>query len=256
MIRDSTAARRRGLKFALPLVALLALVAGTVVGCGGDDDSDSDGGQASTAPAGATATRETTAVNEVAADLQAIEYPGDRADGMALGNADAPATLELFEDFQCPFCLRFTANWEELLMEYVEAGKLRLVFRNLPILGPESVYAAAAGVCAAEQEGFWDYHRQLFLVQAEAAQHENEQLNVGRFAPDALVGYAEEAGLDGTAFATCLQDPATLTTVQDDVNAARTAGLNSTPSLVLDGEQVGVPTSEGAWRELLDEATQ
>jgi protein-disulfide isomerase len=170
---------------------LLAVALGaSLVACGDDDDGgpESDGGTP-TAQAGGSPTPE--AANEIAANLQAIEYPEDVADGLALGNADAPATLEVFEDFQCPFCLRFTAQWEDLLMEYVEAGNLRLLFRNFPILGEESVYAAAAAVCAGEQDAFWEYHRTLFLVQAEAGQHEEERINVGRFNPNALADYAD-----------------------------------------------------------------
>ena len=235
-----------------PLLAVV-LAGVMLVGCGDDDDGPPG---TSTAPSGATATREPEPANEVAADLEAIEYPTRLADGMALGDVDAPAILEMFEDFQCPFCLRFTANWEALLMEYVEDGKLRLVFRNLPILGPESVYAAAAAVCAAEQEAFWEYHRRLFLVQAEAGQHEHEEINVGRFTPEALAGYADEVGLDREAFATCLRDPATVTAIQDDVDLADAAGLRSTPSLILDGQQVQVPQDEATWRQLLDDATE
>jgi protein-disulfide isomerase len=239
--------------------ALLAitLLGALLVGCGDDDDDDdgetSDGGRSTSSPQ-ATATPEPA--NEIAADLEAIQYPTDLADGMALGDTDAPATLEMFEDFQCPFCLRFTAEWEPLLIEYVEAEDLRLVFRNLPILGEESVYAAAAAVCAAEQDGFWEYHRQLFLVQAEANQHENEQLNVGRFTLDELVQYAEESGLDRQGFGACLEDPATLAAVQADYDAARDAGLRSTPSLILNGQPVQVPGNEATWRQLLDEAIE
>src|SRR5688572_29240872 len=235
-----------------------AVVAALLVGCGDDDDPEtSDGSETATATSGGdspTATR--AAANEAAAALQAIEYPVDLADGMAIGNADAAATLELWEDFQCPFCLRLTVQFEDLMMEYVGEGNLRVVFRNFPILGDESVFAAAAAVCAAEQDKFWEYHNKLFLVQAEAGQLTNEQLNVGRFDPDALVEYAGEVGLDEAAFATCLEDDATIAVIQEEFNVGRNAGINSTPTLVLNGERVQTPQDEQGWRQLLDEATQ
>ncbi len=235
-----------------------AVVAALLVGCGDDDDPEtSDGSETATATSGGdspTATR--AAANEAAAALQAIEYPVDLADGMAIGNADAAATLELWEDFQCPFCLRMTVQFEDLMMEYVEEGNLRVVFRNFPILGDESVFAAAAAVCAAEQDKFWEYHNKLFLVQAEAGQLTNERLNVGRFDPDALVEYAGEVGLDEAAFATCLEDDATIAVIQEEFNVGRNAGINSTPTLVLNGERVQTPQDEQGWRQLLDEATQ
>lgn len=236
-----------------------ALVAALLVGCGDDDDDPegSEGVQTATAPSGdASPTATRGATNDAAAALQAIEYPVDLADGMAIGNADATATLELWEDFQCPFCLRMTVQFEDVMMEYVEEGNLRVVFRNFPILGDESVFAAAAAVCAAEQDRFWEYHNNLFLVQAEAGQMTNEQLNVGRFDPDALVEYAGDAGLDEAAFAACLQDPATITVVQEEFNVGRQAGINSTPTLVLNDQRVQTPQNEQGWRQLLDEATQ
>lgn len=251
------ARRGGGLANAFPGVGALLLVIAIAVAllsaCGGDDDVETSEDEPTAAATGArTPTR--GASNDVASALQAIEYPNDLADGMALGSVDAPATLQMFEDFQCPFCLRLTATWEPLLIEYVKNGKLRLEFRHLPILGEESVFAAVAAVCAAQQEGFWEYHSKLFLVQAEAGQLTREQLNVGRFDPAALVRYAGEVGLDESAFGACLQEPATLAIVQADYTAARDLGLRATPTLVLNGQQVQTPTTEQAWRQLLDAA--
>ena len=99
-------------------LAVTALLAGAVLGlsaCGGDDG-------ASPAPTAATA---------AASDgLSAI--PQDLADGFALGKKDAPLTLVVYEDFQCPFCLRYTTAFESMLVEdYVKPGKLRIEFRRL-----------------------------------------------------------------------------------------------------------------------------
>lgn len=240
--------------------ALLALGAG-LTGCGGDDDDsdgpDVSGGVSTQPPGGATAAKSATPANETSAKIAALNVPKDLVDGLALGKPDAPATLQVFEDFQCPNCLFYTATYEQLIVdEYVKTGKLRYEFHNFPILGTESVYAAAGSVCAGRQGRFWDFHKKLFLVQAEANQLRAEKLDAGRFKPDALVGYAVELGMERQAFITCLEDPATVQTVQADATAAEAAGLRGTPGFLLNGVAVAYPRNAAAFGQLLDAATK
>ena len=82
------------------------------------------------------------------------DLPPELVDGFALGNPDTPLLLTVFEDFQCPFCIRFATTVEPVLIEeFIATGQLRLEFRNFPILGPESGTAAAGSVCAARETG-------------------------------------------------------------------------------------------------------
>ncbi|MFN0146895.1 MAG: DsbA family protein [Dehalococcoidia bacterium] len=184
-----------------------------------------------------------------------LKLPLDLAKGASIGNPDAKVTLEAYEDFQCPFCLLFTMLLEPTVMdEYVAPGKVRFVFRNFPILGAESVRAALASVCAADEEKFWPFHQRLFLEQAKAGQLDGEKLNVGRFSPENLRTYATDAGAAGAAFDACVQDAVTLAKVQDEVDSARQLGLRGTPSLVLNGKPVATPPDAAAMRKLLDDA--
>ena len=141
------------------------------------------------------------------------------AEGASIGKKDAKATLTLFEDFQCPFCLRFTVTFESTIMEYVRAGKLRLEYKNFPILGVESVKAAVAAQCAAKQNVFWPFHQRLFTEQVKAGQLTKEQLNVNRFSDQNLATYAAEAGANATQFQACYGDAATISLVQDEIRA-------------------------------------
>ena len=71
--------------------------------------------------------------------------------------------IEVWEDFQCPFCQRFALQIKPLIVsEYVETGKASLTFRNLAFLGDESHWAAVAADLAAEQDRFWPFHDYLF----------------------------------------------------------------------------------------------
>ena len=85
--------------------------------------------------------------------------------------------------------------------------------------------AAYAAECAGKQRRFWEYHDLLF---------ENGE----RLGRDALVTYAQRIGLDTSAFERCLEDPATRARVTADVEAATRAGVNSTPTLFINGRLV------------------
>jgi protein-disulfide isomerase len=140
--------------------------------------------------------------------------------------------------------------------EYVATGKVRYEFRHYPILGPESERAAVAAVCAEEQGLFWEYKKKLFVVQAQAGQLSDEELNVGRFSDENLVRYGGEAGLDTAALRDCLSRSEALARAQEDERQALSVGLRGTPSFLIDGQPLrgNPPADMAAWRALLDRA--
>ena len=236
------------------LVAFAAITAAGFAACGGDDDAGDSlaaGGSNSTVAADASPTN----TPDPFGDFAALSYPQDLANGDSIGKAEAPVTLTLYEDFQCPFCLQFTLAYEEMLIDdYVKTGKVLLEFRHFAILGPESQAAAMAAICAADQEKFWPFHHRLFLEQARQGQLTNEVLNQGRFSDEALAGFAAESGVDAAAYTTCIADPTTLSRLQADSREARQLGLRGTPGVVVDGQAVGIPADETSFRRLLDTA--
>jgi protein-disulfide isomerase len=83
----------------------------------------------------------------------------------------------------------------QLEKEYVDTGKVRIVFRNWPIFpGTDSQYAAEATYCAQEQDKFWPYKDKLFEISGERQ---------GVFSPDNLKKAAADVGMNAAAFATC-----------------------------------------------------
>ena len=90
------------------------------------------------------------------------------ADNPILGQHDAPITLIEFSDYQCPFCQRFfQTTFPVLKTEYIDAGKLRYVFRDFPLdsIHPQARKAAEAGHCAGDQGKYWEMHDLLFQNQ-------------------------------------------------------------------------------------------
>jgi protein-disulfide isomerase len=264
-------------------VAMALLGAAMLAGCGGDDGGDetperggttaaaSDSTRAlETASPGQSATASATPASratgsgekppipgdDAAEDaFRAIDYPDDMTDGYSLGSADADIVLTVYEDFQCPFCLAYSLIGETtVITEYVYEGTVRLEFRNLPILGGDSVNAAIASECAAQQDLFWPFHKELFLAQHEAGQLEDEQLNIGRFNAEELLRHGAAAGVEAETFETCLYAAETGPAVSEHVIEAQSLGLRSTPSVLVNGEPLAsTPGTAEAWRELLDE---
>jgi protein-disulfide isomerase len=173
-----------------------------------------------------------------------LGYP--QADGQALGSPDAPVLVEVYSDFQCPACRVLATSVKPLLIaEYVDPGHVRVVYRDFAFLGAESISAAIGARCAAEQNRFWQYHDYLFANQ--------EGQERGAFSTARLDAIAETVGLDMEAYRACVADPAQRQALLDERTAAGAVPIDSTPTLVIDGEQriVGVP-EYGTLRQALD----
>jgi len=160
------------------------------------------------------------------------------AAGPSLGPADAPVTLIEFSDYQCPFCRRAEPTVRELLERY--EGRLRLVFRHLPLDFHERARpAAVAAVCAERQGRFWDYHALLFEHQDALAD------------PD-LRRYAEELSLDLEAFQRCREGDEADDAVEADVRAAARAGASGTPAFFVNGILLTGARPVEAFAEVID----
>lgn len=133
-----------------------------------------------------------------------------------------------------------------MIKEYVDTGKATLVYMNSAFLGQESVWAAQAAECAADQGKFWQYHDLLFARQ-------NGE-NQGAFTEDKLIGFAQEMGLDMTKFQPCLKNDQTLARVQADVQEGQAAGVRGTPTFFINGQAlVGAQPIE-AFRSAINQA--
>ena len=170
---------------------------------------------------------------------------GIAVDGKVMGRADAPVTIEIWSDFQCPFCALFTHTQEpELVRGPVAAGEVRLVYRDYAFLGQESQDAAVAASCAADQDAFWLFADFLYGTQ----QGENQ----GRFSAEFLASLAEFIGLDLTKYGSCVADPAKQTEIVASTQEGVKIGIASTPTLRIIGPvSTELVTGFKPWPELL-----
>ncbi|MCX6755410.1 MAG: thioredoxin domain-containing protein [Candidatus Nomurabacteria bacterium] len=148
-----------------------------------------------------------------------------------LGNINAPISVILYTDFQCPFCGKFFSETEQGLNDsYIKNGKISLISRDFAFLGAESVKSAEAARCAGDQNKFWEYHDYLFTHQ----QGENK----GAFADKNLKSFAKGLGLDTTIFNTCLDSGKYSKAIVDSTEEGGKAGVNGTPKgfIIKDGK--------------------
>jgi protein-disulfide isomerase len=154
------------------------------------------------------------------------------ADSRAMGRLDAPVAIVEYSDYQCPYCQRFHAEvLPQLKRRYIDTGKVRYFFRDLPLsIHRESMSAAVAARCAADQGKFWEMNEALFA----------NQLNLGADLYDRL---APRLALDQDRFRSCMHNPAMRQAVQRDAQDAGRYALQSTPSFILgrvDGGRVEI----------------
>ena len=176
----------------------------------------------------------------------------DLAQGVVLGDPEAPVTIVEFGDYQCPTCGIFTLQVKPLLeLNYVREGKASFVFYDFPLTGrhPNAFIAARAARCAGDQEKYWEYHKQLFSSQSVWAP---ETSPLGTFGD-----FAERVGLDKGVFSGCLRSDRHAETVSAGLELARRLQLPGTPAIVVrgQGESVLLPRFDyETIRQAVDEA--
>jgi protein-disulfide isomerase len=139
----------------------------------------------------------------------------------ARGPADAAVTLVVFADFRCPYCRQMLPVLERLLAAHPQ--ELRLVFKNLPVVSPDSGRAAIAALAAGRQGRFWEMHDRLFALQGAPLE---ERL---------VLREAQQLGLDVELLRADLRRPELRAAVEADRAEAERLGVSGTPAFFVNG---------------------
>lgn len=145
-----------------------------------------------------------------------------RDDGRVRGSSTAPVTLLEYSDFTCGFCVKFfQETWPQIFTEYVETGKVKLVYRDFPrsLTGP-SLDLALAARCSGEQGHYWAMHDRLFQSHAQPSLEE-------------LSAEAKTFGLDTNQFSECLLSRRFIEPIFRDRQEGGSLGIRGTPAFVL-----------------------
>lgn len=170
-----------------------------------------------------------------------VEVSSD--DDAVKGNANAKVTIVEFSDFECPFCGKFYEETYPLILKnYVDTGKVKIVFRDFPLtsIHPNAQKAAEATECAAEQGKFWEMHDKLFENQ--------DSLSV-----DDLKKYAADLKLNTATFNSCLDSGKMTAEVEKDAQEGMSYGVTGTPAFFINGRLVSGAQEFSAFEAIIDE---
>ena len=163
-------------------------------------------------------------------ETQSLAAYCEAADGncVSTGDANAPVTLVEVSDFGCPHCRDFHETTASIIMDrFVDQGLVKWV--AVPYaLGPQTVPAANAALCANEQGQYFEYSEALFLK-------EPPQEALTR---DGFLVVGDEVGLDADSFRQCLEEGRYNQTVSTNQAAASQARVSSTPTFFINDELI------------------
>lgn len=153
-------------------------------------------------------------------------------DDAILGEADAPLTMVEFSDYECPFCKKyFVETYPSIKKNYIDTGKMKLVFRDLPLSfhEPMATKEAVAAECVRAQKNdvaYFEYHDMLF---------KNTTSNGSGLEESQLAEFANDLGADAGEFEKCIADSKYADEVSKDIESAKSLGIGGTPAFVIGG---------------------
>jgi len=143
------------------------------------------------------------------------------------GPADAPVTIVVFSDFQCPFCRKAALQIKQI--KELHPGQVRLLFKHFPLdIHAYAMDAALAAEAAFAQGRFWEMHDKLFALK-------------GALSDEAMEGAASSAGLDLTRWKEDLESSEVMERVTADKEEALALKLNGTPAIYVNGIEFEEP---------------
>ncbi len=183
-----------------------------------------------------------------AAAMEPIEVEGlddmtllaEMAQGVTMGDEDAPITIVEFGDYACPGCGGFAMSVKpqiELLL--LETGKAKFIFYDFPLttVHPTAFLAARSARCAQDQDKFWEYHDALFRNQT------SWRLQTSPMAQ--FLSFGEDVGLNSDDFEACVKSDRHADLVSANMRLGYELRVSSTPTVMVygNGQSLQVPVT-------------
>jgi protein-disulfide isomerase len=147
--------------------------------------------------------------------------------GRIAGDSAAKVIVLEISDFQCPYCKTFhDSTYAALRAAYIDNGKARMAYVNLPLRSHQNAWPAAeAAMCASVQGKFWAMHDSLFNAQDRWSTITKADTMFGRF--------ARTLELDAPVYDRCISTHATRPLIATDAERSSSAGINGTPAFII-----------------------
>ena len=147
-----------------------------------------------------------------------------------MGDSNAPITILEWGDYQCTFCYKFHQNTLDVIQEdFIKTGKVKLIFKDFPLNGPDSFLAAEAAFCAQDQKKYWQYHDELYDNWGGE--------RTGWITRESLNEFGNAVNLDLSDFNTCLNEHKYQAKVISLYEFGQNVGIDATPSFLVFNDQ-------------------
>ena len=149
-----------------------------------------------------------------------------------MGNPNAPITILEWGDYQCTFCYKFHQNTlDKIKVDFIQTGKVKLIFKDFPLNGPDSLLASEASFCAHDQRKYWQYHDELYKNWGGE--------RTGWVSRESLNDFATTIDLNLAEFNKCLDEQKYQNKVKAIHEFGKEIGIDATPSfLVFNDEKI------------------
>ena len=169
----------------------------------------------------------------------AIPAAVSEADGYGIVlNPTATPTIDVWVDYQCPACRSFEILNGGYLNEIIAQKKAKVVFHPLTFIGAESIIAANAAACAADENKFVDMNLALFQNQASSE-------NSGKWQGDAMLALGDSIGIKSDSFKECVREGNYVKWTRNVTDASASKNVNSTPTIRINGKDLDRNTEYG-----------
>ncbi|WP_414171397.1 DsbA family protein [Clavibacter tessellarius] len=150
---------------------------------------------------------------------------------MSVGAADAPVTLDVFEDYSCPHCAQYEAETGPLLDRIAATGQVRIVYHPIQIVTKYGQVAGSAAACVlAEEPDKWPaVHSALF---------DNHSTITDSWTHADFVTWLTTEGVSSDAARTCVAEGKYSSWITENTSDATAAGVTGTPTLRIQGDIV------------------
>lgn len=173
------------------------------------------------------------------------------------GDKNAPVTIVEFSDFQCPFCRKFWGEtYSQLKKDYIDTGKVKLVFRDFPLssIHPMAEASAEASECVREKGGdaaFWKYHDKMFEEQniIDGGSKDSPVTKTASYTTDDLKKWAKDLDYD---ISSCLDSGKYKSEVAKDTSDGSSYGVQGTPAFFVNGKLLSGAQPYSAFKAAID----
>lgn len=189
---------------------------------------------------------------------QAVQEPTkpEIDDDVILGDAQAPVTIFIFSDYQCPYCGKFFKESELLIRKnYVETGKAKMVYKDLAFLGPESIAASQAAECARDQGKYWAYHDAIFNIEIKEFETLGNNEHTGNLNKETFKKIASDLKMNTDEFLACFDSQKYAAEVEKDIKDAKSVMERmSTPTIFINDKMIQGAYPYNVFSQAIDEA--